>query len=184
MQITVKPNTYIFIAVLLLLVPLPWLAAWLSAIVVHEFCHWFAVQLCGGRIKRLCVGVAGADMQSSGLSERKYLFCILCGPIGGFLPILFGVWIPRIALCSWLLSVYNLLPVLPLDGGRALQILVNNETKFHRIETGVLVFITICAVYAAIFLRIGVLPVCIVGILWLKNRKIPCKEGICKVQYK
>lgn len=182
MQITVKPNTYIFIAVLLLLVPLPWLAAWLSAIVVHEFCHWFAVRICGGRIKRLCVGVAGADMQSSGLSERKYLFCILCGPIGGFLPILFGVWIPRIALCSWLLSVYNLMPVLPLDGGRALQILVNNETKFHRIEMGNLVFITICAVYAAIFLRFGVLPVCIVGVLWLKNRKIPCKEGICKVQ--
>ena len=182
MQITVKPNTYIFVAVLLLLVPFPWLVAWSLAIVVHELCHWLAVRLCGGRIKRLCVGVAGADMQSSGLSERKYLFSVLCGPIGGFLPILFGAWIPRIALCSWLLSVYNLMPVLPLDGGRALQIFLNNETKFHKIEKIFLISVTICATYVAVFLHLGLLPVCIVGILWLKSRKIPCKEWICKVQ--
>ena len=177
-KIWLKPNTYIYLALLLLLVPFPWLAAWLIAVIFHELCHWLSVRLCGGVVEWVTVAIGGANMQSSGLSDGRRLLCILSGPVGGLVLILLQRWIPRIAICSWLLSMYNLLPVLPLDGGRALQIILRKNEVFYFIERCVLVLLTTIAFFAAFCLRLGILPLLIAGILWLKNRKTPCIERL------
>lgn len=182
MQVTVKPNTYIFLVLLLFFVPMPWLAAWMLAVFFHEFCHWIAVRLCGGEIHQLSIGLGGANMQSSALTDGKRLFSVLSGPVGGLVLVFVGRWFPRVAICSWLLSVYNLLPLLPLDGGHALQIMLRNEKPFFIAEKFFLAFLTMGAVYASFFLHLGALPLVVVSVLWLKNRKRPCKEGVCKVQ--
>ena len=182
MLIAVKPNTYIYLVLLLFFVPFPWLTAWLAAAAFHEFCHWLAVRMLGGRICRLTVGLGGAVMESDPLTAGKNLFSVLCGPVGGFLLVLLGRWLPRVAICSWVLSVYNLLPLLPLDGGRALRILVRDEKHFLVAEKVILLLLTATAICVTFVLRIGIFPLCIVGILWLKNRNSPCKEGVCKVQ--
>ena len=182
MEINVKTNTYIYLVLLLFLVPLPWLLAWLVAVAFHELCHWVAVKLCDGEIYRLTVGIGGANMESGMLQEWKSILAVLSGPVGGFALVLLGKWLPRVAVCSWLLSVYNLLPLLPLDGGRALQFLMGDTTYFYIAEKIFLCILSLAAVYAAIFLHLGVLPLAIVGGLWLKNRKTPCKKRICKVQ--
>lgn len=180
-QISVKANTYIYLVLLLLLLPLPWLTAWLTAIVFHEFSHWAAVRCCGGDVYRLTVGIGGANMECSNLSEGRRLIAILSGPVFGFAPVLLGRWIPRTAVCSWVLSVYNLLPMLPLDGGRALRILLNRRICCV-IENVFLVLLTISAVYIAFSLRLGIVPLAVVVGLWLKNRKKPCKEDSCTIQ--
>ncbi len=182
MQITVKPNTYIYLVILLFLVPFPWLTAWLISVIFHEFCHWAAVKLCRGEIYHITVGLGGAVIESSMLAEGKRLFAILSGPLGGFALVLIGRWFPRVALCSWVLSVYNLLPLLPLDGGSALQILLRDRRVFYVIERVFLIIIIAGAVYIAFCLNLGILPLAIAGGLWLKNRKTPCKKGIYKVQ--
>lgn len=182
MRVNVKPNTYIYLVLLLFLVPIKWLAAWLLAVGFHELCHWVAVKLCGGEVYVLTVGIGGANMECSPLSNGKRLFAVLSGPIGGFALVLLGRWFPRTALCSWLLSVYNLLPLLPLDGGRALEILLGQRPAFAFIEKLILILMSMAALYGVIVLHFGVLPLTIMAGLWLKHRKSPCKPRACRVQ--
>ena len=66
---------------------------------------------------RICAG--GAVMDASPMSTVRELFCVLAGPIGGMLLSLFFRWIPRVAICAVFQSAFNLLPIYPLDGGRA-----------------------------------------------------------------
>ncbi len=180
--ITVDTNTYLYLVLLLLIVPIPWLLAWISAVLVHELCHCAAVGMCGGKIYAISIGIGGVSMESSPLSEPKRLTTVLAGPLGGFLPVLLGRWFPRFALCSAALSAYNLLPLLPLDGGQILQILMKNRKLFSVSQKIVLLLICILSLYAAFYLKIGILPLAIMGMLWLKNRKIPCNDNICRVQ--
>ncbi len=175
MKISVKPQVYVFFVALLLLVPLPWLSAWLVAIVFHELCHICAVYLSGGKIFRLKIGENGICMDSTPLTEGKRLFCILCGPLGGLLPVLLSQWLPRIAICCWVLSIYNLLPFLPLDGGRALHILIKKQEHFLLCEKICLGLFTALALYGTFFLHLGPLPVVVVVLFWIRNRKFPCK---------
>ncbi len=175
MHFTIKSTTYIYLAILLFLVPLPWFSAWLIAVVFHEFCHWSAVRLCGGEVFQLTVGLGSANMDCSVLPDGKRLVCVLSGPVGGFLLLFLGRWLPRVAICSWILSVYNLLPLLPLDGGRALRILIRQDVVFCRTQKLLLALMTIAAAYFMFSLHFGTLPLVIVGVLWHKNRKRPCK---------
>ena len=176
----IRPGTYIYIVLLLFFVPLKWLFAWLFATGFHEVCHWLAVRLCDGDVYSITVGLGGAKMKCSPMSNKKRLFAVLSGPIGGLFLVLFARWIPRTALCSWLLSVYNLLPLSYLDGGNALKILVGKKAFF--LQKIFLILLSIGAVYVSLILHFGILPLGIVVILWLKNRNTPCKQGACKVQ--
>ncbi len=182
MRFSVKTNTYIYLTILLFTVPLRWIISWLIAIVFHEFSHWLAVKLCGGKVYKLEIGLGGADMQCSNMPERYRFLAILCGPIGGLLLACLGRWIPRVALCSFFLSLYNLLPLLPLDGGRALCILLRGSKWFFLFQNIFLIFMILLAIFCAFYLKLGLLPVVVVAILYVKCRKIPCKEGVCKVQ--
>lgn len=182
MKVYVKDNTYIYLVILLFLVPTPWLIAWLTAVCFHEFCHWLSVRLSGGKVDSLTIGITGANMICQPLTNGKLFLSVLSGPIGGFLLVLTAKWFPRLALCSWVLSVYNLLPLLPLDGGRALQIVLKGHRCFYTIEKIVLIALSLCAAYLTVYLHFGVLPLAVIAGLWLKSRKSPCKERICKVQ--
>ena len=181
-HISVNTSTYLLFAALALLVPLRLLTAWMIAVIFHEACHWLAVKLCGGEVFVISVGVGGAIMESSPLPEGKALIAIFAGPLGGFILAAFGNIFPMIALCSFLLSLYNLLPVYPLDGGRALKILVNHSVVFYVIQRTVIFLLVCIGIYACFLLKLGVLPLLITGGLWFKSRKIPCKEGVCGVQ--
>lgn len=182
MQFRIRPNTYIYLVLLLLLLPLKWLLAWSIAVLVHEVCHLLAVFLCGGKVREISVDMGGVVMQSSALPESKRIICSLAGPLGGFLPVLLGRYFPRLALCSWLLSVYNLLPILPLDGGQILKMFLKDERKMHIVEIFVYALLSILAACMTFVLKLGVLPLLAAILLWLKHRKIPCKEDLFKLQ--
>lgn len=179
-KIDIRPNTYIYMVLLLFLIPIKWILAWVFAAGFHEICHLIAVKACGGEIYSITVDLGGAKMECSPMSDKKRLFAVLSGPIGGLFPLLFARWIPRTALCCWFLSMYNLLPLLHLDGGRALEIFLGAKAVI--VQRLFLLALSIGAVYLSIVLRFGLLPVVIIALLWLKNRKSPCKPGVCKVQ--
>ena len=120
-RLTVSPSACILAAMLILLLPLRWVFAAIFAAAFHEACHVLAVYLCGGTVRRICVGNRGAVIRADALPTGKELICILAGPIGSLLLVLFVRWIPRIALCGLFHAFYNLLPIYPLDGGRALR---------------------------------------------------------------
>ena len=182
MQISIKSNTYIYLAVLLFFIPVKWMISWVIAIVFHELCHLLAVKISGGEIIGLTIGLGGAEIQCGNMTQKSRMFSVLLGPIGGLALSLFDRWIPKIAICSLFLSVYNLIPILPLDGGRALHILFGEKRWFYNFQKILLIFILFLSLYIAFFMKIGLLPIVIVVILYWKYRKIPCKQGCCIVQ--
>lgn len=179
-KIDVRPSAYIYIVILLFLMPIKWILAWMFAAGFHETCHFIAVKLSGGEIHRVIIGLSGAKIECGPLSRTKSLFAVLSGPVGGLLPLLFARWIPRTALCCWLLSVYNLLPLLHLDGGRAIEILLG--PKARAIQRISLILLSVGALYISFVLHFGLLPLSLIAILWLKNRNTPCKRSACKLQ--
>ena len=182
MKISIHANVYLYMAILLLILPIQWLISWIIAVCFHEICHYIAVKICGGENYNLRLGFGGAVLSCSEMTKKKHIFSLLAGPIGGFLLVFLGRWFPRLALCSWVLSIYNLLPLLPLDGGQALRLLIKNQYAFHIIEKSILIILTFSCICLSIRWHLGVLPIIIVGVLWMKNRNSPCKEQVCRVQ--
>lgn len=152
-------------ALMLLVLPLKWLMAAAFAAAVHEGFHWLAIKLSGGRVRNLHIGTTGAVMELEPLSHGKELFCALAGPIGGLLLLLFAKWLPRTAICAAIQSAYNLLPLFPLDGGRALRcgakLLLPPKVANHLCQiVEVVVRIALCClgIWATFFWNLGILP--------------------------
>ncbi len=177
MLFEVKSNTYLYLAVLLFLIPLQWLLAWIIAVIVHETSHYIAVVLCGGQVCHLTVSIGGVTMQCCPMTETKQVISILCGPVGGLTLLAFYSIFPQLAVCAWLLSAYNLLPILPLDGGRVLQILMGDSLLFHCFQKLLLSLMLILSLYVLVWLNLGPVLLTVVLILFIKHRKTPCKKG-------
>lgn len=120
-RITVSPGFYFFLALLILLIPLRWLFAAIISVAVHELCHIGAVRCFGYRVQAIYIGIGGARIEAPTMSLWQELLCALAGPLGGAVLLLLARWFPVLALCSGFHTMYNLLPVYPQDGGRALR---------------------------------------------------------------
>lgn len=128
-KMSISPSACIWMAMIVLLLPLRWIFCAVIAAAFHESCHALAVFLCGGKVRELSVGDRGAVMLADGMSAAKTLICVLAGPIGSLLLLLYIRWIPRIALCALVQTIYNLLPIYPLDGGRAIRCLLDMKNR-------------------------------------------------------
>ena len=120
---TLQVNGYLFIllALALLLLPIRWVVSWCFACAIHEGAHYLALRLCGQEVYRMRLGAGGAVMQIGELKPWQEVVCAMAGPCAGFLLIVVARWFPRLALCGVFQSIYNLLPVFPLDGGRVMR---------------------------------------------------------------
>lgn len=167
------------LALAVLILPPQWLIAIVLAAVIHELCHYLAIRCCGGQIIGISVGMGGARIEVVGLSNGQELFCALAGPLGGLALLLLIRWIPRTAICGAFQSLFNLLPVYPLDGGRALQcgmelILPMERVDcvclwVRRISLGLILGL---GVYGTVFLGLGLMPLLLAVIIF---GKIACK---------
>ena len=121
LPVEISASVCVMGALALLILPLKWVLAAAVAGAWHEFCHILAVWLCGGKIRKMQVGASGAVIDVLPMSRSKELVSALAGPAGGVVLVLLLRWLPRVAVCGAFQSVYNLLPIYPLDGGRALR---------------------------------------------------------------
>ena len=119
-----------FAALALYFVPFWLLAAYFVACLVHELCHVIALRISRVKICSFMVELKGLVIEHEKIkSVWLELFCILAGPMGG---IIFSYacsllalsvasdWLDICSAVSLILSIFNLLPCKPLDGGRAL----------------------------------------------------------------
>lgn len=101
---------------------LPW---GLLACAVHELGHVAAARRFGGRVERLSLTAVGAELSFSYRAPLTYGRDSLVALAGPWANLLLGglfYWQGRHlpAVLSLGLGVFNLLPILPLDGGRVL----------------------------------------------------------------
>lgn len=117
------PGAVVLLSGLYFLLPLRWCVRLALTVTVHELGHVAALILCGAE-------VCGLRMEGCGLVLRctppegalRTVTAALAGPAAGagLFCILRGLGYIACAELSLLFSCVNLLPVLPLDGGRAL----------------------------------------------------------------
>ncbi len=95
------------------------------ALLIHELGHIIAVKAVGGSIIHSSVFGVGADMEyrKERLSSRSEIIIYLAGPLlglyGAFIGYTIGLY--RFAKCSFIFSLINLIPAIPLDGGNILR---------------------------------------------------------------
>lgn len=181
----------IFFAMSLLLLPLRWIVAWSIAAVVHEVCHYLAVRVCGGAVSGIRVGATGARMDVGGLGHWQEVFCALAGPAGGIMLLSVARWFPRVAICALAQSLFNLLPVYPLDGGRAMRCAIRAvlpEGVAFRVcdimQRGALLGLVIIGLYSSVSLHGGIVPglgALLLAIRWFPVKR-PCISEVFSVQ--
>lgn len=124
-KVYAAPSFYVFWAVFCLLDEEGVMPLFLCAAVIHELGHATAIYLCGGRIDGIRLCVTGAVLtQGRCLGYGQECVIALAGPAAG----LAGAWLlsgyPMAAGANLLLSLFNSLPILPLDGGCAMRSLL------------------------------------------------------------
>ena len=130
LRLKCAPALPVMLAASLLLLSWAWVGAFLAAAAVHELGHILAVRIFGGKIVEISFGLHGAQIRTAPMDPKFQLPAILAGPIFGLLPALLWENCPRLALCATLLSAWNLLPIYPLDGGRALRLFLRDGQKW------------------------------------------------------
>ena len=123
---------------------LPWAAL---AAAVHELGHYVAVRLQGGQVQGLHLTISGGNMVLDGRYPLTYageLAAILAGPCANLLLALVVIRLGTGREAGWLLAGlslclgwFNLLPVWPLDGGRALMLILTGFLTQDTAEAGV-----------------------------------------------
>ena len=168
-RLEITPGFCILWALLLLMLPLRLILAAGAAALLHECCHALVIRLTGGAVTGITIGAGGTVMETTPMKSGQELVCALAGPLGSFLLVLLYQIFPLLALCALVQGCFNLLPLYPLDGGRALACLLPSKCM-KAIE-----IVTLLALLAlAVGLRMGIGPVLAWGMLAM--RKIPCKD--------
>ena len=164
-----------------------YIAAVLVVLLIHEFGHFFAMKAFNySNVKLFILPLLGAYVtgKKSLISQLQMSIVILAGPVPGiiigFCLLLTNFYYPneRVEMLGnifFLLNLFNLLPFVPLDGGRLLETLFVNHNHTIRVVFTIISIMAL-AVLAIITksLLFLIIPVSMVFdlIMEIKNQKI------------
>ena len=148
--------------ILLLAAHKSWLVLFWLAAILHELGHLLALYLLGGRVSRFCFRLSGGELQYDGkhLSYGREILLALAGPCANLMCAWICGWLAMLGHkellyqfsgCHLVLAIFNLLPALPLDGGRVLQCFL--ELKFPMAGERLTLLVSLCV--GAILLLLG-----------------------------
>ena len=189
-MVNIDNRVFIYLAFLILAFPLPWTAAAITAAALHELGHLIAAKLLKGEIIFIRIHMTGAEIGAVFPGKMQEAIAALAGPAMSFLLVLLYQRTPKLAVCGFLQGMYNLMPVYPLDGGRALRCL--GERFCPEWTSGIcrwaeiLTYLALAgiALWAVFLWKLDVWPVLMI-LLMISckiRRKIPCKQRGIGVQ--
>lgn len=122
-RLDLQPGAVFLLGVLLFaLQPTELLALFLAAL-VHELGHLLMLRIMGMQVFGLTLAMTGPVLNCEPAAAwQEAMLSALAGPAAGFLlwMLIRSSW-PLLSEISLFLSLFNLLPIIPLDGGRALM---------------------------------------------------------------
>ena len=179
-HIVIRPQLYLLLP-LMFLFPSGWILSWLIAATLHEFFHLMVLRLFGVRIRMFEIGISGAKIITEPMTPGKEFVTALAGPIGALTLLAFSQYFPKVTVCAFAQSLYNLLPVYPLDGGRALRCLLIQKLRPKWLliwERCIFLAIVIVILWLSLRFKLGMLSFVLVITLGIQhgNTNIPCKD--------
>ena len=183
--------TVYFLAVLcILFIPLFWLFPLVIASVFHELCHILVLLLLKGKITAIRIQADGCRIDTDQIKESRQFLSILAGPLGSLSLILIGGIAPRVAVFGLIQGLYNLIPVLPMDGGRLLRLVLYRSDPQRAdsiqgwVAISICIFVDLLAIAFSVAVSGGWILLIIVFLWNLKvlPGKTPCKPGRIGVQ--
>ena len=112
---------WIVLGLMVLLFPVRFLVGVLLAAVIHELGHLTAIRLTGGRVRGIWLHAGGARIKTAPMEPGQAILCALAGPGAGALTMLAWRWFPELAVAGLVQTIFNLIPIYPLDGGRVVR---------------------------------------------------------------
>ena len=181
----ISPQFYYGCASLLLIFPFRLIVSWFLAAAVHELCHYTVLRLCNVKVTQIRIGMLGAVITTEEIPSYYYeMLAALGGPAGGLLLLIFARQMPYVAICALFQSLFNLLPIYPLDGGRAVRNLLLLLFKekgliIYRVIKILIYFVLFVISGVALLFGAGWIPLIISITLFIKTRKeIPLANGL------
>ena len=101
-----------------LLLPLRVLLGIVLAAVIHEIGHLAAMYFLGVPVLGFVLHTGGARIEAGPMEPGEEVICALVGPVAGAVTIFAWKWFPELAVAGLVQTVFNLIPIYPLDGGR------------------------------------------------------------------
>lgn len=167
----------ILLAFGVLLLPLRWIIAWSVVSIAHEAGHILTAKLLGGKVHGLSAAAWGARIRIRDLTPAAELATAMAGPLFGCIGLLLIPWLPEAGICAIFQGIYNLLPIYPLDGGRAINcillLLAGEKTAAKALSVlrilciGLLWVLTLIGVF---WLKLGLLPIMGMLLLHIKTK--------------
>ncbi len=164
-----------------------YIAAVLLVLLIHESGHFFAMKAFNyTNVKLFVLPLLGAYVtgKKSTISQRQMSVVILAGPVPGiiigFILSIYNLYFPnaRIEMLGHIflvLNLFNLLPFIPLDGGRLLEALFINHNHVIRVVFTIISIVCIlflAIIFKSIFFLIVPASMIFDLIMEIKNHKI------------
>lgn len=190
-RIRVEGSAWVLFALLVLLLPLNWVLAAAAAGAFHELCHLLMLRWMGVPVYQFRIGIRGAVLETASMTARQELWGALAGPAGSFLLIIGIHTLPRVALCGAVQGIYNLLPMLPMDGGRCVNSVLRllfEKTRADSVMKGIeritklslLIFFFLVGWLLRLWIFAGIGLILTLRLMF--PGKSPCKPGKVGVQ--
>lgn len=138
-KLNVSTGALLLLAALYFFLPLNMFAALLLSAVAHESGHLLALKLTGQQVTGLSADGGGATISRRGQTGRvEEAFCAVAGPAAGIVYALAASLLGKVtgstlltssAGMSIVLSAFNMLPALPLDGGRIMVAALGDKSS-------------------------------------------------------
>ena len=117
-SVRVEGGAWIVLGIGVLILPLRFLLGVILAATFHELGHLAAMYFAGVQIEGIIIHPFGVRIQSGPMEPGTEMICALAGPLAGAMTIFAWKWFPELAASGLVQTIFNLIPIYPLDGGR------------------------------------------------------------------